>query len=159
MGGGSATSDGSRAARTEIVTDPATVLLMAAAEGAQPLIGQWAPPIEPDVLMRAIGMYEERLVEAAGLRVDVTRQSSDIRSGYSLAVAREAIREAQAIYAPLFARSDARLLALTAGLMDVKGEGQWTVMYPRLPQSAAERRAVLDETLTLHGARLLSRLA
>ena len=108
--------------------------------------------------MRAIGMYEERLVEAAGLRVDVTRQSSDIRSGYSLAVAREAIREAQAIYAPLFARSDARLLALTAGLMDVKGEGQWSVMYRGLPQSAAERRAVLDETLTLRDARLLSRL-
>ena len=157
-GAGTDSGDGAQAARREVITDPATLLLLAAQDGAQPMIGQWDPPISPDVLMRAIGMYEERLVESAGLRLDVTRQSSDIRSGYSLAVARDAIREAQAVYAPLFARSDSRLLALTAALMGVEAEGEWTVIHRGLPESPAERRAAIDEVTTLRAGKLLSRL-
>jgi hypothetical protein len=146
------------AARREIVTDPATLLMLRADEGAgQPTIGQWAPPVSPEELIKSIRSYEERLVEAAGLRVDVTRQSSDIRSGYSLAVAREAIREAQRVYEPLFARSDARLLWLTAWLLRQPDE-PLTIRYLGLPQSPAERRQAVDEVIRLREAGLISRV-
>jgi hypothetical protein len=157
-GQGAESQDGAQAARREIVTDPATVLLLAVADGGgQPMVGQWGPPIAPDTLMRAIGQYEERLVEAAGLRVDVTRQTSDVRSGYSLAVARDAIREAQAVYAPLFARCDARLLTLTAALMG-RPAGEWSVIHSGLPQSPAERQAAVNEVTTLLDKRLIGRV-
>lgn len=142
--------------RTQVEADPATVLMLAAQDGAQPQIGQWSPPIDPMTLISAIRAYEERLVESAGLRLDVTRQNSDIRSGYSLAVARDAIRESQASYAPVFARADARTLRIVGALL---GEelGEVEVIYQGLPQSSGERKAAIDEVVTLRGAGLMSR--
>lgn len=158
MGAGSESIDGAQGARAEIVTDPATLLLLAASEGAQPLVGQWAPPMSATEVIRAIQAYEERLVESAGLRLDVTRQSSDIRSGYSLAVARDAIRESQAGYAPLFERSDLRLLRVTAAALGRPTDGAWAIHYQGLPQSPVERRAIVDEVIALRGAGLMSRV-
>lgn len=144
-------------ARREIVTDPSTLLMLSSQEGGgQMMIGQWAPPIQPDVLMKSIGMYEERLVESAGLRVDVTRQTADIRSGYSLAVARDSIREAQRSYEPLFERSDTRLLAITGALMG-RPSVPVRIVYRGLPESPGERRARLDEIAELRAQGLLTR--
>jgi hypothetical protein len=148
-------------ARAEIVTDPSTVLMLQAIDGAsQPVVGQWGPPVAPLDLIKAVQVYEERLAEGAGLRLDVTRQSSDIRSGYSLAVARESIREAQAGYAPVFRRADVRLLRLTAAALglDAGPAAGWDVLYQGLPQSPAERRATIDEVVTLRGAGLMGRV-
>lgn len=157
-GVGAETTDGIQAARREIVTDPATLLLLRSEEGSgQPVIGQWSPPIDPGTLIAAIRSYEERIVEAAGLRVDVTRQSSDVRSGYSLAVAREAIREAQRAYEPLFRRADTRLLTLTAALLEQPIEPV-RITYRGLPQSPAERRALIDEVIRLREAGLIDRV-
>jgi hypothetical protein len=80
-----------------------------------------------------------------------------VRSGYSLAVARDAIREAQAVYAPLFARCDARLLTLTAALMG-RPAGEWSVIHSGLPQSPAERQAAVNEVTTLLDKRLIGRV-
>jgi hypothetical protein len=143
--------------RTQVESDPATVLMLAAQDGTQPQVGQWNPPIDPMTLISAIRAYEERLVESAGLRLDVTRQNSDIRSGYSLAVARDAIREAQASYAPVFARSDARTIQVAAALLG-REVGPVEVIYQGLPQSPAERRAAIDEVIALRGAGLMGRL-
>ena len=153
------TSDGNTDAALEVIPDPATVLMLRTTEDAagQPVIGQWAPPVAPDVLIGAIRSYEERLVEAAGLRTDVTRQSSDIRSGYSLAVARDAIREAQRVYEPIFARSDERLLQVTAHLLGQPVEPV-RITYQGLPVSPQERRALIDEVERLQSARLISRV-
>lgn len=157
LGADGVTSDGSSASRREVVTDPATLLLLSSQEGGgQMMIGQWSPPIQPDVLMQSIGMYEERLVESAGLRLDVTRQSADIRSGYSLAVARDSIREAQRSYEPLFARSDRMLLELTAGLLGMAVE-PIRIVYQGLPESPGERRARVEEITTLRAGGLMSR--
>jgi hypothetical protein len=150
------TGEGSGGARREVTTDPATVTMFNAAEdGGQPLIGQWAPPILPDTLIGAIARYEEMLVESAGLRLDVTRQSSDIRSGYSLAVARESLREAQRVYEPLFRRSDLMLMRLTAGLMGLD-PGDLSIAYRGLPESPVERSARVAEVLQLRQAGLIS---
>jgi len=151
-------SDNPSTTTREIIPDPATVLQMRASEdGGQPVIGQWAPPVDPDVLIGAIRTYEERLVESAGLRVDVTRQSSDIRSGYSLAVQRDAIREAQRVYEPLFARSDALVLTKTAQLLGLPVEPV-RIEYRGLPISPQERRAMVDEVRELRDAGLMTRV-
>jgi hypothetical protein len=159
VGAESDTSDGAGAATMEITPDPSTVLMMRQADdagGGQAVIGQWAPPVDPATLIGAIRAYEERMVEAAGLRVDVTRQSSDIRSGYSLAVARDAIREAQRIYEPLFARSDALVLTVVAQLMGLPVEPV-RIEYRGLPVSPQERRATVEEVQSLRDARLMTR--
>ncbi len=142
--------------RTQVVADPATVLMLAAQDNTQPQVGQWDPPIDPMTLINAIRSYEERLVESAGLRLDVTRQNSDIRSGYSLAVARDAIRESQASYAPVFARADARTIKIAGSLLEQPVD-EVEVLYQGLPQSPAERKAAIDEVIALRGAGLMSR--
>ncbi len=143
----------------EIIPDPSRVLLLRAddEQAGQIIIGQWAPPVDPLQLIQAIRIYADWLVQAAGLRTDVTKQSSDIRSGYSLAVARDAIREAQRVYEPLFARADTRLLTVTAQLLGQPVE-DLRITYRGLAVSPQERRALIDEVTSLRDAKLMSRV-
>jgi hypothetical protein len=59
----------------------------------------------------------------------VTRETSDIRSGYSLAVSRDAEADARIGYAPTFSRGDLAACRLTAGLLGAPTEG-WSISYP-----------------------------
>lgn len=118
-GSGVEAADGGHSTRSEVITDPGSVVLLDPQEGfsGQPLVGTWDQPVDPEALLRSIAMYERRILSAAGLSpADVTRQTADIRSGYSLAVAREAVRSLQARVEPQLRRGDRSLLALTAVL-------------------------------------------
>lgn len=145
--------DGGDAANQEITTDPATVLLLGVREGQQPLVGQWSSPADPEAILRSISVYERRIMERAGLQAaDVTRQSADIRSGYSLAVSRESVRELQRLWEPQFRRADLSLIRLCAvSLNSAEGtsypEDGYTITYRGLPPSPVEDRMRLDTVM------------
>ena len=98
-------------------------------------------------------MYEKRILTLAGLQPpDVTRQEADIRSGYSLAVARDSVREFQRTFEPQFRKGDSLTLALIATLLN-RATGtsyseeprDYRVQYRGLPRSPAEQAAQLTE--------------
>ena len=148
----------SNGSKSEIVTDPATVLLLGVAPDfvGQPVVSQWATPVDPAEFLSAIERYERRVVEMALGTVGVSRRESDVRSAASLAVSREAQREAQRAFEPLFHRSDMRLLALTAGLLDAPTEG-WRISYKSLPKDPAELAASMDQIVAQIAAGLMDK--
>jgi hypothetical protein len=132
--------------RKEAVADPATLVILKAIEDAvgqnSIQVGQWGAPVDPDRFFAAIERYERRLVEMALSTVGVSRRESDVRSAMSLAVSREAQRDAQRAYAPVFRRSDIRLLRLVSGLRGGPVDG-WRIEYKSLPRDPAELAAEL----------------
>lgn len=147
--------DAPDAARLEVITDPATLLLLSAEEGQQPMVGQWSPAGDPEAILRSVAMYERRILTLAGLHPpDVTRQSADIRSGYSLVVARESIREQQRLFAPSFRRGDLETLRIAAiALNTAEGtsypEAGYSIRYQGLPPSPVEDRAKREHVTEL----------
>jgi len=130
--------------RKDMIADVATVAMFEPTDegGGSPQVGQWAAPIDPDRLYSAIERYERRLVEAALSTVGVSRRESDVRSAMSLAVSREAQRDAQRAYEPVFRRSDTKLLRLVAGFRGEPTDG-WRINYRSLPRDASELAAEL----------------
>ncbi len=134
-----------RGSRGEVVTDPATLLILQAIEemGGQPTVGQWTAPSNPLEMLSAVERYERRIVEMALGTVGVSRRESDVRSSASLAVSREAQRQAQRSYEPLFRRADLALLRLTAGLLGAPTVG-WRIQHVSIPKDPQERKADQD---------------
>ena len=102
--------------RNEITTDPATGLMLTGTrDGGNPQALTMASPADPEQVLRSVSMYERRILQIAGFaQADVSRQNADIRSGYSLAVSRESIREQQAKSESTFRPADVALMALAA---------------------------------------------
>lgn len=134
--------------RSEITTDPAALLVLEPmdldGQGGQVIVGQWNSPVDPEKVLGSILRYERRLVESAVGAAEVTRQEADIRSGYSLAVSREAQEDAQVGYAPLFERADLEVLRLTAALLNGPTEG-WSIQYPLVERVRAARSTATVE--------------
>jgi hypothetical protein len=144
---------GRPALRREVVTDPSTLMCLRLIDaGIQPIVGQWQSPADPEAVLRSIGMYERRMLMSAGLApADVTRQTADIRSGYSLAVDREAARERQAVFRPQFERGDRNLLRIAACLSNrfretnySENPADYRPVYTSLPKSPAEIRVAAE---------------
>lgn len=163
----SATIDGNEQAtlRESVIPDPATVLLFEASdEGMSPQISQWDAGADPQALQDAISMYERRLAAFAGISPsDVQRVAGDPRSGFALAINREAARESQRRYEPVFGPIDEELLAITAALINrVQGtnlpEDDYRVAYESLPPSAEERQSEREHIVGLINAGLLDRV-
>lgn len=146
--------------RKDIVADLATAVAFEASEegGGTPQVGQWSAPVDPDRFFSAIERYERRLVESALSTVGVSRRESDVRSSMSLAVSKEAQRDAQRAYEPVFRRSDLKLLRLVAGLRSEPTEG-WRIHYRSLPRDASELAAEVDRMEHLIAAGLLDRVS
>jgi hypothetical protein len=147
--------------RKDTVADPATLVLLdqdPESAGGQMQIGQWNAPVDPDRMFSAIERYERRLVESALSQVGVSRRDSDVRSAMSLAVSREAQRDAQRAFAPVFNRSDVRLLRLVAGLRGDPTAG-WRVGYKSLPRDPAELAAELARMQGLIASGLLDKVS
>jgi hypothetical protein len=145
-------------ARSEIVTDPATVLILQSTleQGGTPSVGQWNQVVDPAKVLESIRSYEQRLVEMAVGAADVTRTSSDIRSGYSLAVSREAVREAQRSFEPMFRRGDLAALRLVSRFLGVPDTG-WRIRYSSIPRDPTELRAEWDRMALLIQAGLMDK--
>lgn len=146
--------------RREAIADPTTVIDFQPEDegGATGQVGQWSAPVDPERYIAAIERYERRLVESALSTVGVSRRDSDVRSAMSLAVSREAQREAQRAYLPVFQRSDLHLLRLVAGLRGEPTQG-WRIHYRALPRDAAELAAEVDRMERLIAMGLLDRVS
>ena len=146
---------GDGGSRMEVTTDPATVLMLVGEDGATVMAGQWGSPADPEAILRSVSMYERRILDHAGMpSADVTRQQADIRSGYSLAVAREATREQQRLTEPAFRRGDLEALRISAvALNTAEGtsypEDGYTITYRGLPPSPVEDRAKREHVTEL----------
>lgn len=146
--------------RAEVITDPATALIlqpMEGMEGQSPQVGQWTSPVDPRAVIESIQTYERRIVGMALGAAEVTRAEADVRSGYSLAVSRESQREAQRGYEPLFRRSDLKMVRLTAGLMGLPTQG-WDIKYHSIPRDPRELKAEMDHLAELITAGLMDKV-
>lgn len=147
--------------RAETITDPATLLILEGMEDAQPgsttQVGQFAPAVDPERILAAVERYERRVVEMALSTVGVSRRESDVRSAASLAVSREAQRDAQKAYEPVFRRSDTRLLQLVSGLMGGP-TADWRITYKSIPQDPQVTAAQTAQMQALVDAGLLDKV-
>lgn len=163
---GASVDTGAGKARAEVVTDPATVLMLETQYGfeGQPVIGQWQPGGDPVAIASAIAAYERRIVAYLGLSpADLHRVSGDPRSGYAIAITREAQRESSRRIEPSFRRGDLQLLSYAAALLNRWAEGRdengqplrplpelgWRIDYEGIPLSIEERRALREEAADL----------
>jgi hypothetical protein len=153
---------GSTATRHAIVADPSTLLQLSKIDPddpAAPQIGQWSPPADPEAILRSVLAYEARILDLARARAGASRTEADIRSGYSLAVERESVRELQKSFIGQFALADAALVAIVANL---RGLGEptmgWRFTHYSPPKSAAELRTEREELQAKQSAGLLSKV-
>lgn len=151
---------------TQITTDPARVLMFSSIPEAagQPQIGQWDETADPQKLIETIKQYERRLSAMAGINpADLMRTAGDPRSGYALAVSRDAQREIQKRIEPCQRAGDLDLLAKSAAVLRINGgavypETGYSIEYHGIPLSLEERRAMLDELQTEMDLGLVSRV-
>lgn len=155
--GGDVDEDGRR---KDVISDPAaaTVLKQLDEAAGQAQVGQWAPPVDPERILSSIERYERRLVEMALSTVGVSRRESDVRSAMSLAVSREAQRDAQRAYEPSFRRSDLRLLRLVSGLKEGPVDG-WRINYRSVPRDSSELESEMQRIEAQRRAGLLDRVS
>lgn len=129
---------------TEVVTDPASLVILRQQEdstGAS--VGQWQPAADPEKVLASIQSYERRLVDMALGSVQVSRATSDIRSGYSLAVSREDQRQLQRSFEPLFRATDLELIGKVSALLGGPSKG-WRIHYTAIPKDPVEAAAELE---------------
>lgn len=128
-----------------IVADPATVLSGRSAQGAngQPLVGSFEAPADPAKVIESIRIYERRLIEQAMGGVEVTRETSDIRSGYSLAVGREERMSLANVYAPVFRLADRECYRVWSDLLAVYRGVSYATRWP-MRRGAGTRKDPAD---------------
>ena len=108
------------AVRQEVVTDPATILILERInDELQPQIGQFKAGGDPVELLTAIEAYAARLASDAGVSgSDMQRMSGDPRSGYAISLSADGKRQQQRRYSESFRISDQRLMGLSATLLN-----------------------------------------
>tara|TARA_R100001443_G_scaffold42253_2_gene55573 strand:+ start:194 stop:1654 length:1461 start_codon:yes stop_codon:yes gene_type:complete len=152
------------ARRSSIATDPSSILVFTQDPDAQgqPLVGSFSIPTDPHALLESISKYEMRVGLAAGLSPsDISRQSGDPRSGYSLAISKSGQREAQKKFAPIFRLGDEELLSKTAILANrflgtSLPEDGYRISYHSLPLTSDEMRAQREDIVGKMQAGLIS---
>lgn len=163
---------GGQGARTEMVTDPATVVFfdpIQTFEG-QPVIGQWKAGGDPVAIAGSIASYERRIIAYLGISPsDLHRVSGDPRSGYAIAITKEAQRESSRRLQPSYQRSDRVLMSYAAALLNRWAETQtaslptlpekgWRTKYEGIPLSAEERRALREEAREMFDQGLIDKV-
>ena len=146
------------AGQSAIITDPSTLLVLKQEQdfAGQPTVGQWNTPADPKTILESALQYEQRIVETAIGYASASRTTSDIQSGYSLAVSREQQRDSQKRYEPLFRESDVHMSELVAGLMDLP-EGSWGIRYRSIPKDPTALKSEWDNISALIAAGMMSR--
>lgn len=154
-------------ARTQVISaEPGSIIEIAPAPEYDGQISaiQLKPGFDPEVLMRAIGMFEAGLAEYAGVSAaDLIRTGADPRSGASLSISREGLRNAQARFEPQLRRGDLNMLSISAKVLNrATGskfpETGYSISYPSLPLSSDEVKSQREDILAKVGAGLLSKV-
>lgn len=159
------TNAGSKSRANIISTEPGSMVEVSPIEeGLQPSAIQLRPGFEPHTLIEAISSFESGLAEYAGVSPsDLIRTHADPRSGVSLSISREGLRDAQARYEPQLRRGDLELLNITAKVLNrATGsnhpEDGYQIAYPSLPLSTDEVRSQREDVMAKMGAGLMSRV-
>jgi hypothetical protein len=162
-------TDADDARRAEVITDPASVLILESgadgvSETGQPMVGQWQSAADIESLERAISAYAARLTQDAGVPPSDIQRLNSSRSGYAIALTNEGKRQAQRRYAPQFAAADALLISLTAIMLNrVHGsslpESGYAVVYQEIPLSAQELEGRRKHVVEMLEAGLMDRVA
>ena len=152
------------ARRSSISTDPSSILIFSQDPdiNTQPLIGQFQAGADPEKLLQAVASYEYRVAVSAGISPsELTRTSSDPRSGFSLSVSRQGMRESSRAYAPIFRISDEELCSKTAILCNrylgtSLPESGYRVSYHSLEYSPEEKEAIRKDVIEKLASSLIS---
>ena len=141
-----------------ITTDPATVVQLRSREDGrgQPQVGNWELPVTIADFHESVIQYEKRLASMAGLQTaDLLRESGDPRSGYALAVSREAVVRHQRKFGPVYAAADSRLLSLIAKVWNANNpsrklpETGWRIKHRGVPMTAGEIQQYVSTVLEM----------
>ena len=148
--------------RSRMVLDPATIAMFQRIDAeSNPQLGTLEVPVLPGEIWSYIeGLIRALLGEAGINPADLMALHGDARSGYALAVSRDAQREAQRRYEPQFRAGDLELLRVAACQLNrVEGasypEGGYRVAYQGIPLSSQERDAQRRHLLELLDAGLM----
>jgi hypothetical protein len=150
--------------RREVVSDPATVLMLRASDEQQPVIGQWQAGCDVTQLENTISAFANRLAQDAGVSpADIQRMGGTARSGYAIQLSNEGKRDAQKVYSQSFRASDEQLV-MTAAILANRAmgsqfpEGGYSVQYRSIPLSGAELDGRRKHALELLDAGLMTRI-
>ncbi len=141
--------------RNAVVTDPAAIVVLQAIANyaGQISTGSWQASADPQAILETCSAYERRVAARAGISpADIQRVAGDPRSGYAIAITREAQREAQRRFEPLLRPGDQELVCKTAAMVNrIRGtsypESGYRIVYGSIPASSeeiAEGRAQAD---------------
>ena len=159
---------GSRAARSEVTTDPTTILMLdPISETSQPMLGQFQAGSDAEKLESVIAAVAHRLATDAGLAPsELQRTSGSARSGYAISLSQEGKRQAQRRYIMQFRASDEALVSLSAVLYNRWSEanteptnypeGGYSVLYREIPLSPSEMDARRKHVLEMRSAGLMT---
>ena len=159
---------GSRASRSEVTTDPATILMFdPIGETTQPMLGQFLAGSDVSKLEEVISAIAHRAATDAGLAPsELQRTSGSARSGYAISLSQEGKRIAQRRYVLQMRASDEALIGLSAILFNRWAEanseptnypeGGYAVLYREVPLSPDEMRARREHILAMRSAGLMS---
>jgi hypothetical protein len=159
---------GTRASRSEVTTDPTTILMLdPIAETSQPMMGQYQAGADVEKLEAVIAAVAHRLATDAGLAPsELQRTSGSARSGYAISLSQEGKRQAQRRYVMQFRAADESLVALSAILFNRWSEqnseptsypeGGYSVIYREIPLSPQEMEGRRRHVLEMLAAGLMS---
>ena len=144
--------------RMAINADPSSILCFTSDPDSttQPLIGQFqAGMSDPSVMLGAIVTYERRLATQMGIDpASVQKVSSDPRSGYSIAMSKESIREAQQRFEETFRYSDVQAIEIGAMVSNaILGttypETGYIINYESIELSEIEKKSQRENIIAL----------
>ena len=151
--------------RMSVSTDPSSILCFTSDPDSttQPLIGQFQAGMgDPATMLGAITTYERRLATQMGIDpASVQKVSSDPRSGYSIAMSKESMREAQERYEPVFRVSDIEAIEKAAMISNaILGtsypESGYVIQYESIELSEIEQKSQRENIIALLDKGLLS---
>lgn len=155
--------------RREIVTDPATLLILRQAreleDAGQPMVGQWDPGADVGKLEETLSNIVARLAQESGVPAsDIQRLGSTARSGVAISLTNEGKRAAQRAYRGSFRVGDEELMGKTAALLNRSmglelPERGYRVVYHQIPLSPEEIKSRREDVFELLDKGLLSRVA
>ena len=145
---------GDSSRRWEVVTDPASVLILQSdpdSAAGQGMVGQWTAGVDISGFLSSIQLYEQRVAINGGIAPgELIRTKSDPRSAAALSISRAGQRECARKFAQTAIFSDEQLIRISA-LMATRYLGlkiptdNYSITYSSLPLSPEERKGLLDD--------------
>ena len=144
--------------RMSLSTDPSSILCFVADpdSSTQPMLGQFqAGMSDPSTMLGAIVTYERRLATQMGIDpASVQKVSSDPRSGYSIAMSKESMRDAQEKYEFQFRTSDMEAISKAAMISNAilqtnYPEDGYIISYEAIELSEMEAKAQRENIIAL----------